>query len=46
MFLFQKLILCYSLIGGRFGLGVYVHDEFGDTHLFIKHRPIWKPACL
>lgn len=22
--------------------GVYIHDEFGEKHFFIKHRPIWK----
>lgn len=27
---------------GRLFLGVYVHDEFYEKHLFIKHRPTWK----
>ncbi|WP_269234963.1 hypothetical protein [Flavobacterium flavigenum] len=26
----------------RFFSGVYQHDEFGENHFFIKHRPIWK----
>ena len=26
----------------RFFCGVYIHDEFGEKHLFLKHRPIWK----
>ncbi|PTX20021.1 hypothetical protein C8N40_10393 [Pontibacter mucosus] len=30
------------VILGRLWLGVYHHDEFAETHLFIKHRPTWK----
>lgn len=26
----------------RFFTGIYDHDEFAETHFFIKHRPIWK----
>lgn len=26
----------------RFFCGIYNHDEFGENHFFIKHRPIWK----
>lgn len=26
----------------RFNFGVYVHDEFLEEHIFLKHRPIWK----
>lgn len=26
----------------RLFCGVYIHDEFADKHLFLKHRPIWK----
>ncbi len=26
----------------RFWIGIYRHDEFNNTHLFLKHRPIWK----
>lgn len=37
------LLFIFSVaIGIRFWFGVYIHDEFGDTELFMKHRPIWK----
>ncbi|MDX6188742.1 hypothetical protein SGQ83_05225 [Flavobacterium sp. Fl-318] len=26
----------------RLFCGVYNHDEFAESHFFIKHRPIWK----
>lgn len=26
----------------RFWFGVYDHDEFAETELFMKHRPIWQ----
>jgi len=26
----------------RFWLGIYEHNEFYSSHIFIKHRPIWK----
>lgn len=30
------------VILARLWLGVYHHDEFAETHLFLKHRPTWK----
>ncbi len=36
------LILIVICISVRFFCGVYDHDEFAETHFFIKHRPIWK----
>lgn len=33
------LFLCVMI---RCWVGSYHHDEFGETHFFIKHRPIWK----
>lgn len=26
----------------RLFAGTYIHDEFGEKHFFIKHRPTWK----
>lgn len=26
----------------KFWVGLYADDEFNETHIFIKHRPIWK----
>ncbi|GGE95189.1 hypothetical protein [Flavobacterium limi] len=26
----------------RLFCGVYIHDEFAETHFFIKHKPTWK----
>lgn len=26
----------------RFFCGVYHHDEFGENHFFMKHKPTWK----
>ena len=26
----------------KFWIGIYTHDEFGEKHLFIKHKAIWK----
>lgn len=26
----------------RLFCGIYIHDEFGERHFFIKHRPTWK----
>ncbi len=26
----------------RLFFGVYEHDEFAESHLFVKHRPTWK----
>jgi hypothetical protein len=36
------LFIAAVVIGIRFYTGVYIHDEFGSKHFFIKHRPIWK----
>ena len=36
------ILLLTVIIVLRFFVGVYSHDEFGGTNLFIKHRPIWK----
>lgn len=30
------------LLGIKFWIGIYAHDEFGNNVLFIKHRPIWQ----
>tara|TARA_R110002072_G_scaffold179487_2_gene335531 strand:+ start:947 stop:1189 length:243 start_codon:yes stop_codon:yes gene_type:complete len=35
-------ILIILVILGRFFLGVFSHDEFGGTHIFIKHKPTLK----
>lgn len=41
-----KLYFLLALIGSallvRLFFGVYIHDEFGDTEVFVKHRPVWK----
>ena len=40
-----KITLFTIIIAGiiiRLFAGTYIHDEFGETHFFIKHRPIWK----
>jgi hypothetical protein len=37
-----SFIVIVSGIIVRLFAGKYIHDEFGETHLFIKHRPIWK----
>jgi peptidoglycan hydrolase CwlO-like protein len=26
----------------RFNFGVFVHDEFLEEYIFLKHKPIWK----
>ncbi|KAA3438396.1 hypothetical protein [Rufibacter hautae] len=36
------LILILLGLAFRLWLGLYHHDEFAETHLFLKHRPIWK----
>lgn len=41
----KKAIVLSSLIVGlvsRLWLGIYQHNEFATTHLFLKHRPTWK----
>jgi hypothetical protein len=35
-------IIIVAGIGIRLFAGAYIHDEFGETHFFIKHRPTWK----
>jgi len=35
------LVLTFAL-GIRLFSGIYIHDEFGEKHFFIKHRPTWK----
>ena len=35
-------IVISVILSIRFFCGVYIHDEFGEKHLFLKHRPIWK----
>lgn len=36
------LLLIGFVIMTKFSVGIYEDDEFPETHLFIKHRPIWK----
>tara|TARA_R110002051_G_scaffold225543_1_gene288471 strand:+ start:309 stop:551 length:243 start_codon:yes stop_codon:yes gene_type:complete len=36
------VILIILVVLGRFFIGVFSHDEFGETHVFVKHKPIWK----
>ncbi|WP_353778686.1 hypothetical protein [Winogradskyella sp. 3972H.M.0a.05] len=36
------ILVTIILILLKFWVGIYIHDEFGGKHLFIKHRPIWK----
>lgn len=31
-----------AVLISRLFCGVYIHDEFSERNLFIKHRPIWK----
>ena len=40
----KKIIPLFFLLALiiRLYTGTYIHDEFGYTHFFIKHRPIWK----
>ena len=40
--LLSLLLVSLLFIGIRFYFDIYVHDEFGDISIFIKHRPIWK----
>lgn len=37
--LFALILL---LISFRFFFGVYQHDEFNESTIFLKHRPVWK----
>lgn len=36
------ILLIFSFLLIRLFLGVYVHDEFAEKSLFIKHKPTWK----
>ncbi|WP_272022936.1 hypothetical protein [Olleya namhaensis] len=36
------LIIIFFIIVGKFWIGIYNHDEFNSSHIFIKHRAIWK----
>ena len=36
------LIIIFFIIVGKFWIGIYTHDEFNSSHIFIKHRAIWK----
>jgi hypothetical protein len=42
----KRLILAIIIVASgvmvRLWSGVYLHDEFAETHLFLKHRPTWK----
>jgi len=35
------LIITFGIVA-RFWIGIYEHNEFSSTHIFLKHRPIWK----
>lgn len=39
---FAIIFICLIIISIRLFCGVYIHDEFGEKHFFIKSRPIWK----
>lgn len=36
------LIICFFALIVRLFCGIYVHDEFEETHFFVKHKPTWK----
>lgn len=38
------LVIVVVLVGLfiRFFCGIYIHDEFGEENLFVKHRPTWR----
>jgi hypothetical protein len=42
----RKSLIILTVVGIlillKFWIGIYTHDEFGEKHVFIKHRPIWK----
>ncbi len=43
----KKTVIGSTLLGiigllTRLWVGVYHHDEYAETHIFIKHRPIWQ----
>jgi len=35
-------ILVTLLLVMRLFCGIYQHDEYPESHFFIKHRPVWK----
>ena len=35
-------VLIIFALAIRLFCGVYIHDEFAETHFFIKHKPTWK----
>ncbi|MFP4845816.1 hypothetical protein [Winogradskyella sp. PE311] len=40
--MFRFLLIALIVFILKFWIGVYEHDEFGSTHIFIKYRPVWK----
>jgi len=42
----KKVVILISAFAAvlivRLFLGVYEHDEFAESYLFVKHRPTWK----
>ncbi len=36
------MVTIIFIVIAKLFMGVYIHDEFGDPHIFIKHRPTWK----
>lgn len=39
---FITLVVFKIVILIKLFTGIYIHDEFGERHFFIKYRPIWK----
>jgi len=40
LFLILSVVALFVII--RLFCGIYIHDEFGEKNLFVKHRPTWK----
>ncbi|PXY43276.1 hypothetical protein [Flavobacterium hydrophilum] len=42
----KKISICTLILAltlsARLFCGVYIHDEFAESHFFIKHKPTWK----
>jgi hypothetical protein len=41
----KTLLIIVAIVLGleaRLWFGVYKHDEFAETHFFLKHRSTWK----
>lgn len=36
------ILILVIVLPSRLFIGIYTHDEFGETHFFVKYRPIWK----